>query len=107
MVKRWLAILLLVTQLRATQSFPTSSENEPCLMLEILGEKVPILLRPDIAPITVRQLTGMTQAGSDCGSPGACSIYRNEAVPDAPPEDCGAIGPCGPYSLVQVCTPAT
>ena len=53
-----------------------------------------ILLRPDLAPKTVEAIVRRVGSGA------MAVFYRNEAVPDAPPGQCGDIL-CGPYSLIQ------
>eukprot|EP00756_Hemistasia_phaeocysticola_P065000 Hpha_TRINITY_DN8219_c0_g1::TRINITY_DN8219_c0_g1_i1::g.111872::m.111872 len=72
--------------------------NGPLLHLSSSVGTVPIRLRPELAPSTVRRLVRTHTAGDGCKQ---CRWYRAEGVPLEPPPSCGAIGPCGPYSLVQ------
>ncbi|EOD21564.1 hypothetical protein EMIHUDRAFT_117084 [Emiliania huxleyi CCMP1516] len=55
-------------------------------------------LRPDLSPITVAAVIAAVGKRGDEGT--AATFYRNEAVPTAPPGQCGEIL-CGPYSLIQ------
>jgi hypothetical protein len=55
-----------------------------------------IVLRPDLSPKTVAAVVAAVGDRQE----GGATIYRNEAVPAAPPGMCGDIL-CGPYSLIQ------
>ena len=57
-----------------------------------------ILLRPDLAPLTVAAIRQHI-VGAEGSNPAAV-FYRSEAKPAAAPGQCGDIL-CGPYSLIQ------
>eukprot|EP01065_Artemidia_motanka_P013483 TRINITY_DN1747_c0_g4_i1.p1 TRINITY_DN1747_c0_g4~~TRINITY_DN1747_c0_g4_i1.p1 ORF type:complete len:258 (+),score=65.33 TRINITY_DN1747_c0_g4_i1:69-842(+) len=67
------------------------------LVLNATIGAVRLRLRPDLSPATVARVA----AGARSGVCRSCRWYRNEEVPKSRPADCGAIGPCGPYSLIQ------
>lgn len=89
--------------LAALHSLSPPPGDAPTLVVQLEGNSswapLRIKLRADIAPQTVASITAALGAGMACER--CATIYRNEAVPSTPPASCGAIGPCGPYSLVQ------
>ena len=60
---------------------------------------VRIVLRPDLAPATVKSVVDAVSARL-AGDRIVGAVYRNEAMPTTAPEQCGDIL-CGPYALIQ------